>query len=85
MPSMIADVLLVEAGVAGTSIAVVLARSSLEVLLLERQRSFRDRVRREYKSQSEVLEAPAVGLEAVIHSTYGVDARFRRGIRTNMF
>ena len=42
------DVVVVGAGIAGASIAAVLARSGLEVLLLERQRFYRDRVRGEY-------------------------------------
>ena len=36
------------AGIAGASIAAVLARGGLEVLLLERQHSYPDRVRGEY-------------------------------------
>jgi menaquinone-9 beta-reductase len=42
------DVVVVGAGIAGASIAAVLARGGLEVLLLERQRTYRDRVRGEY-------------------------------------
>jgi choline dehydrogenase-like flavoprotein len=39
------DVVVVGAGVAGASIAADLARGGIEVLLLERQREYRDRVR----------------------------------------
>ena len=35
------DVVVVGAGIAGASIAAVLARGGLEVLLLERQRAYR--------------------------------------------
>jgi len=42
------DVVVVGAGIAGASIAAVLARGGIEVLLLERQRECRDRVRGEY-------------------------------------
>ena len=42
------DVVVVGAGVAGASIAAGLARGGVEVLLLERQRGYRDRVRGEY-------------------------------------
>jgi 2-polyprenyl-6-methoxyphenol hydroxylase-like FAD-dependent oxidoreductase len=70
------DVVVVGAGVAGASLAAVLARSGLEVLLLERQRSYRDRVRGEYMAQWGVLEARAVGLETVMRRTHAVDARY---------
>jgi len=56
------DVVVVGAGIAGASIAAMLARGGLEVLLLERQRSYRDRVRGEYMAQWGVLEARAAGL-----------------------
>jgi len=39
------DVVIVGAGIAGASLATVLARSGLEVVLLERQREYSDRVR----------------------------------------
>ena len=42
------DVVVVGGGIAGASIATVLARGGAEVLLLERQRGYRDRVRGEY-------------------------------------
>jgi 2-polyprenyl-6-methoxyphenol hydroxylase-like FAD-dependent oxidoreductase len=71
------DVAVVGAGIAGASIAAVLARGGLEVLLLERQRSYRDRVRGEYMAPWGVLEARALGLEAVMRGTQPVDARYR--------
>jgi 2-polyprenyl-6-methoxyphenol hydroxylase-like FAD-dependent oxidoreductase len=70
------DVVVVGAGIAGASIAAVLARDGLEVLLLERQRAYRDRVRGEYMAPWGVLEARAVGLEAVIRGARAVDARY---------
>jgi 2-polyprenyl-6-methoxyphenol hydroxylase-like FAD-dependent oxidoreductase len=70
------DVVIVGAGIAGASIAAVLARDGLEVLLLERQRAYRDRVRGEYMAPWGVLEARAVGLEAVIRGARAVDARY---------
>ena len=70
------DVVVVGAGIAGASIAAVLARDGLEVLLLERQRAYRDRVRGEYMAPWGVLEARAVGLEAVIRDARAVDARY---------
>jgi 2-polyprenyl-6-methoxyphenol hydroxylase-like FAD-dependent oxidoreductase len=70
------DVIVVGAGIAGASIAAVLARGGIEVLLLERQRAHRDRVRGEYMQPWGVLEARALGLEEVIRSTQAVDARY---------
>jgi 2-polyprenyl-6-methoxyphenol hydroxylase-like FAD-dependent oxidoreductase len=70
------DVVVVGAGMAGASIAAVLARGGAEVLLLERQREYRDRVRGEYMQPWGVLEAQALGLEDVIRSTQAVDARY---------
>jgi 2-polyprenyl-6-methoxyphenol hydroxylase-like FAD-dependent oxidoreductase len=71
------DVVVVGAGVAGASIAAVLARGGLKVLLLERQRSYQDRVRGEYLAPWGVLEARASGLEAVMRGAHAVDARYR--------
>jgi 2-polyprenyl-6-methoxyphenol hydroxylase-like FAD-dependent oxidoreductase len=70
------DVVVVGAGIAGASIAAVLARGGLEVLLIERQRTYRDRVRGEYMAPWGVLEARAAGLETVLRSTHAVDARY---------
>lgn len=70
------DVVVVGAGIAGASIAAVLARGGIEVLLLERQRDHRDRVRGEYMAPWGVLEARAIGLEDAIRSTEAVDARY---------
>jgi len=71
------DVVVVGAGIAGASIAAVLARGGIEVLLLERQREYRDRVRGEYMAPWGVVEARALGLERVIRSTQAVDGRYR--------
>jgi menaquinone-9 beta-reductase len=70
------DVVVVGAGIAGASVAAVLARGGIEVLLLERQLEYRDRVRGEYLAPWGVLEARALGLESVIRSTQAVDARY---------
>jgi 2-polyprenyl-6-methoxyphenol hydroxylase-like FAD-dependent oxidoreductase len=70
------DVVIVGAGIAGASAAAVLARGGLEVLLLERQHSYRDRVRGEYLQPWGVQEARAVGLEAVLRGTQAVDVRY---------
>jgi menaquinone-9 beta-reductase len=70
------DVVVVGGGIAGASIAAVLARGGADVLLLERQRGFRDRVRGEYMATWGVLEARALGLEQVLRSTRATDARY---------
>jgi 2-polyprenyl-6-methoxyphenol hydroxylase-like FAD-dependent oxidoreductase len=70
------DVVVVGAGIAGASIATVLARRGLEVVILERQRGYRDCVRGEYMAEWGVLEARALGLESVIRRANAVDARY---------
>ncbi|HEY6295735.1 MAG TPA: FAD-dependent oxidoreductase [Streptosporangiaceae bacterium] len=70
------DVVVVGGGIAGASIASVLARQGVEVLLLERQQRYRDRVRGEYMAAWGVLEARALGLEDVIRCTHAADARY---------
>ena len=70
------DVVVVGGGIAGASIATVLARGGVEVLLLERQRAYRDRVRGEYMATWGVLEARALGLEDVIRCMHAADARY---------
>jgi 2-polyprenyl-6-methoxyphenol hydroxylase-like FAD-dependent oxidoreductase len=70
------DVVVVGAGIAGASIATVLARGGIEVLLLERQREYRDRVRGEFMAPWGTLEARALDLEHVIRSTHAVDGRY---------
>jgi len=70
------EAVVVGAGIAGASIAAVLAREGIEVMLLERQREYRDRVRGEYMAPWGMLEARALGLEHVIRSTHAVDGRY---------
>jgi menaquinone-9 beta-reductase len=70
------EIIVVGAGIAGASIAAVLARGGIDVLLLERQRKYRDRVRGEYMAPWGVLEARALGLEGEIRSAGAVDARY---------
>ena len=61
------------------AVETVLARGGVRVLLLGRQRAYRDRVRGEYMAPWGVLEARALGLEDVIRSTRAVDARYSVG------
>src|SRR5579872_6796292 len=73
------DIVVVGGGIAGASLSTVLARRGIRVLLLERQRAYRDRVRGEFMAPWGVLEARALGLEDVIRSTRAVDARYSVG------
>ena len=45
------DVVIVGAGIAGGALGTVLARAGFEVVLLERENSYFDRVRGEYMAQ----------------------------------
>src|SRR5579862_7913499 len=70
------DVVVVGGGIAGASIATVLARGGVQVLIVERQCRYRDRVRGEYLATWGVLEARALGLEDMIRGTHAADARY---------
>lgn len=71
------EVAIVGGGIAGSSLATVLARAGKEVLLLERQPEYRDRVRGEYMANWGVLEARELGLEDVFRSAGFATARYR--------
>jgi len=71
------DVVIVGAGIAGASLVIVLARAGLQVVVLERQREYRDRVRGEYLANWGVLEARELGLEEVFRSAGSATARYR--------
>ena len=51
------DVLVVGGGLAGSSLAIALAREGVDVLLVERERAFRDRVRGEVMATWGTVEA----------------------------
>jgi 2-polyprenyl-6-methoxyphenol hydroxylase-like FAD-dependent oxidoreductase len=59
------DVIVVGGGLAGSAAASVLARAGLEVLVLERETVFRDRVRGEWLAPWGILELDALGLRGV--------------------
>jgi 2-polyprenyl-6-methoxyphenol hydroxylase-like FAD-dependent oxidoreductase len=59
------DVIVVGGGLAGSAAASVLARAGLEVLVLERETIFRDRVRGEWLAPWGILELDALGLRDV--------------------
>lgn len=67
------DVAIVGSGIAGAALATLLARAGREVVLLERERRFRDRVRGEFLAPWGVAEAIRVGLYDALRSTPGSD------------
>ena len=62
------DVIVVGGGLAGSSTATVLAQAGLDVLVLERETQFRDRVRGEWLAPWGILEAEALDIRGIIDS-----------------
>ena len=60
------DVIVVGGGIAGSTVAGVLARSGLDVLVLEKESRFRDRVRGESTWPYAVADALAMGLQPLL-------------------
>jgi len=56
------DLIIVGGGIGGSALATVMARAGRRVLVLERQATFRDRVRGEWMAQWGVREAATLGL-----------------------
>jgi len=62
----VADVVVVGGGIAGSAFAKAVADEGLDVLVLERQTTFRDKVRGEYLQPWGVVEARRLGLEEAL-------------------
>ena len=60
------DVVVVGGGIAGSSIAAALAPAGVSVLVLERQTTYRDKVRGEYMQPWGVAEMLRLGLEQTL-------------------
>jgi 2-polyprenyl-6-methoxyphenol hydroxylase-like FAD-dependent oxidoreductase len=60
------DILVVGGGIAGSTIALVLARAGLTVTVLEQQLLYRDRVRGEYLQPWGVAEAQRLGISEIL-------------------
>lgn len=69
------DIVVVGGGIAGATIALVLARAGLAVTVLEQQPSYRDRVRGEYMQPWGVAEAQHLGISKILIEAGGFFAR----------
>jgi menaquinone-9 beta-reductase len=70
------DVAVVGGGLAGAALSRALAEAGLSVVVLERERQFRDRVRGEQMHCWGVAEARALGIYPLLKETCGHEARF---------
>jgi 2-polyprenyl-6-methoxyphenol hydroxylase-like FAD-dependent oxidoreductase len=69
------DIVVVGGGIAGATIALVLARAGLTVTVLEQQASYRDRVRGEYLQPWGVAEAQHLGIGEILIQAGGFFVR----------
>ena len=60
------DVVIVGGGIAGSALAAVLARDGYQVLVLEQQRRYRDKIRGEVVNCWGVVELLRLGLERTL-------------------
>jgi menaquinone-9 beta-reductase len=71
------DIIIIGGGIGGAALGGMLASHGIQVLILEREKSFRDRVRGEYMHPWGVAEAKAVGLYELLKKACGYETRFR--------
>ena len=76
------DVVIVCGGIAGSALALVLARRDTSVIALERQREYAARVRGEYMHPWGVAEAQQLGIVDILLGAGGVFAT--RSIRRRL-
>jgi 2-polyprenyl-6-methoxyphenol hydroxylase-like FAD-dependent oxidoreductase len=70
------DVVVVGAGLAGSSLAITLAREGVDVLVVERDRVFRDRVRGEVMATWGTVEAKRLGLFGLLRERCATEVRY---------
>ncbi|MGE5124564.1 MAG: FAD-dependent oxidoreductase [Acidobacteriaceae bacterium] len=71
------DVIIIGGGIAGSVLGNSLAEQGKQVLILEREKAFRDRVRGEYIHPWGVAEIRALGIYDMLRGTCGYEARYR--------
>lgn len=70
------DLVVVGGGLAGSSLAVTLAREGVDVLVVERERVFRDRVRGEVMAAWGTVEAKQLGLYELLRERCAIDVAY---------
>lgn len=70
------DLVVVGGGLAGSSLAIALAREGAAVLVVERERVFRDRVRGEVMAPWGTTEAKRLDLYELLRERCAIDARY---------
>jgi len=65
------DIITVGGGLGGSALAKAMAEHGARVLVVERERQFKDRVRGEWMAPWGVAEARALGLYELLHDTCG--------------
>ena len=72
MATMQSEVVIVGGGIAGSTLALILARKGASVTVLERQQDYADRVRGEYMHPWGVAEAHGLRLVDILRAAGGV-------------
>ena len=67
------DLVIIGGGLAGAAIATVMARAGSDVLVLEKERAFKDRVRGEFLAPWAVRDVEALGLMETLRAAGAVD------------
>jgi len=70
------DVVVVGGGLAGSALAIALEREGVDVLVVERERVFRDRVRGEVMATWGTVEAKRLGLYELLRERCAIDVRY---------